>query len=104
MNPYLLGLYAWRESTTLHVTLKKITGEKSMILKGKLHISMVELVKSLCTLEGDSRIKFILVLIKSLLRTYILQVPRKSHINFAPCNLAHGPYPDSRIHEIRTGD
>ncbi|KAL8517752.1 hypothetical protein ACS0TY_015827 [Phlomoides rotata] len=102
MNPYMLALYAWRESTTLHVTLRKIRGENPMILKGKLHISMLELVKSLCTLEGDSRTKFILLLMKSLVRTYILQVPRTSH--FTPCKLAHGPYPDSRIHEIKTED
>ncbi|KAK6139856.1 hypothetical protein DH2020_026431 [Rehmannia glutinosa] len=58
MNPYLLALYAWKESTTLHVTLRKIinnVGEKTMILKGNLRISLLELLKSMCTLEGGSR-------------------------------------------------
>ncbi|KAK6147228.1 hypothetical protein DH2020_018140 [Rehmannia glutinosa] len=59
MNPYLLALYAWRESTTLNVTLRKITdnmlGEDVMNLKGKLHISFLELLKSVFALEGGSR-------------------------------------------------
>lgn len=107
MSPYILGLYAWRESTTLNVRLRKIsdqTGERTMNLKGKLHISALELLKSMFTLEGRSRTKFVSLLMKSLFRTYILQVPRTGHISFTPLDLARGPYPDSMVHEIKTGD
>lgn len=106
MNPFLLGLYAWRESTTLNVRLRKIsdeTGQKTTNLKGKLHISPLELVKSTFSLEGGSRFKFVHLLTRSLLRTYILQVPRTSQIVFSPSDLDRGPYPHSTIHEIKTG-
>ncbi|GFQ04875.1 long-chain-alcohol oxidase fao1 [Phtheirospermum japonicum] len=58
MNPYLLGVYVWRESTTLTVTLRKISdnmtmGEEMMCLKGKLRVSLLELVKSICALGGE---------------------------------------------------
>uniref|UniRef100_A0A2N9IZP7 Cholesterol oxidase n=1 Tax=Fagus sylvatica TaxID=28930 RepID=A0A2N9IZP7_FAGSY len=47
INPYLFALYAWRETTTLHVTFKKIvennSREDKVHLKGELRISMVEL-------------------------------------------------------------
>ncbi|PIN24634.1 Triglyceride lipase-cholesterol esterase [Handroanthus impetiginosus] len=105
MNPYLLALYAWRESTTLNVTLRKITnniGEKTLNLKGKLRFSLLELLKSMRTLEGGNRSKFIFLLMQSLLRTYILQVPRGSHANFTPSELVHGSYPNSTLHEIKT--
>ncbi|KAI3471916.1 hypothetical protein Pfo_028604 [Paulownia fortunei] len=106
MNPYLLALYAWRESTTLNVTLRKITNnrEDMMNLKGTLHISLLELLKSMCALRGGSRSKFICLLMQSLLRTYILQAPRGSLINFTPLKLAREPYPNSTIHEIKTED
>ena len=42
MNPYLFALYAWRETTTMHVTLKKVVMDSSkeevVSLKGKLSI------------------------------------------------------------------
>ncbi|KAI3471794.1 hypothetical protein Pfo_028447 [Paulownia fortunei] len=106
MNPYILALYAWKESTTLNVTLREITnniGEKTMNLKGKLHISLLELLKSMGTLKGGSKSKFIFLLMQSLLRTYILQVPRGSHIDSTALELAR-PYPNSTIHEIKTED
>ncbi|XP_057777962.1 uncharacterized protein LOC130996680 [Salvia miltiorrhiza] len=107
MNPYFLALYAWRESTTLDVKLRKIndqTGEKTMNIKGKLHISALELLKSACTLEGRSRIEFVSLLTRSLIRTYILQLPRASHISFTPSDFAQRPYPNSKMHEIKTED
>ncbi|CAA0818817.1 Unknown protein [Striga hermonthica] len=108
MNPYLLALYAWRESTTLNVTLRKITDNTSSegmtSLKGKLHVSLFELLKSLCALEGRSKIKFVCVFMQSLFRTYILQTPRGCHTNFTPMSLARESYPNSTIHEIQTED
>lgn len=106
MNPYLLVLYAWRESTTLNVRLRKINdqmGEKTTNLKGKLHISALELLKSACTLEGRNRIKFMSLITRSLIRTYIFQVARTSQISFTPSDSAQRPYPNSKIHEIKTG-
>ncbi|KAG8376752.1 hypothetical protein BUALT_Bualt09G0096400 [Buddleja alternifolia] len=109
MNPYLLASYAWRESTTLNVTLRKIVndnlgGDESIKLRGKLHISPFELLKSMFTLKGRTRSKFIFLMMKSLLETYILQVPRDSHLEFAPKELAQELYPNSTIHEIKTED
>lgn len=107
MNPFLLGLYAWRETTTLNVRLRKIdaqTGETAMNLKGKLHISLPELLRSASTLEGRGRFKLVYLLTRSLLRTYILQVPRTSHISFAPSDSAPWPYPSSTVHEVKTGE
>ncbi|KAK4833807.1 hypothetical protein QYF36_011708 [Acer negundo] len=107
MHPFLFALYAWRETTTLHVTFKKLAGNKSedkMInLIGELKISMIELLKSLMSLEGNKR-RFIYHLSETLLRTYILQIPRGSHKG---CSLSHPyqkPYPDSTLHEIKTED
>ncbi|KAH6826457.1 hypothetical protein C2S53_014311 [Perilla frutescens var. hirtella] len=109
MNPYLVALYTWRESTTLNVTLRKITdnllqGEHNMNLKGKLHISPLELLKSVSVLQGGSRSKFVCLLMQSLVRTYILQLPRRSLIDFTPKELAQEPYPESTVHEIKTED
>ncbi|KAL7096577.1 hypothetical protein ACP275_10G087000 [Erythranthe tilingii] len=107
MNPYLVGLYAWRESTTLDVTLRKITNnieENAINLKGKLRISFLELLKSAYALEGGSKYKFIFLLMQSLLTTYIMQTPRGSLISFAPTKFAREPYPNSTIHEIQTDE
>ncbi|KAL8039767.1 hypothetical protein ABFS82_10G056500 [Erythranthe guttata] len=108
MNPYLLVLYAWRESTTLNVTLAKINdkmpGEDSMNLKGKLRISVLELLKSVYALEGGSKYKFVFLLMQSLLTTYIIRAPRGSLAKFSPVKLASEPYPHSTIHEIQTED
>ncbi|KAL7137340.1 hypothetical protein ABFS83_10G084400 [Erythranthe nasuta] len=108
MNPYLLALYAWRESTTLNATLTKINdkmpGEDSMNLKGKLRISVLELLKSVYALEGGSKYKFVFLLMQSLLTTYIIRAPRGSPAKFGPMKLASEPYPHSTIHEIQTED
>ncbi|KAL3642697.1 hypothetical protein CASFOL_013512 [Castilleja foliolosa] len=111
MNPYLLGMYVWRESTTLNVTLRKISDnmmvdEETMCVKGKLRVSLFELVKSICALRGGyDRFKFIYRLMESLFRTYIVQAPRGSLIHSTPTNLARPePYPNSTTHEIKTED
>lgn len=109
MNPYLLALYIWGESTTLHVTLRKITtdnmiGEHNMELKGKLHVSPFELLKSVCAFEGRGTSKFISLLLQSLFRTYILQLPQRSLSTSTPKEVAHEPYPEYTIQEIKTED
>ena len=42
LNPYLFGLYAWRETTTLQVRIEKVSENHSMndvsILEGELSI------------------------------------------------------------------
>ncbi|KAL5740012.1 hypothetical protein ACOSQ2_029192 [Xanthoceras sorbifolium] len=104
MHPFLFPLYAWRETTTLHVTFKKLDGNKSkdkMInLIGELRISMIELLKSLISLRGNKR-RFIYLFSRALLRTYILQIPRGSH---KESHSYYKPYPDSTLHEIETED
>lgn len=110
MNPYLFGLYAWRETTTLHVTFKKVVENNSregmVNLKGELCISMVQLLKSILSLEGNKRGRFIRLLLHFLLSTYLLQIPRGSHKDFTLSNSyvkPYGPYPSSTLHEIKTG-
>ncbi|EYU35521.1 hypothetical protein MIMGU_mgv1a023959mg, partial [Erythranthe guttata] len=107
MNPYLVGLYAWRESTTLDVTLRKITNnieENAINLKGKLRISFLELLQSAYALEGGSKYRFIFLLMQSLLTTYITQTPRGSLVTFAPTKFTREPYPNSTIHEVQTDE
>ncbi|XP_057505723.1 uncharacterized protein LOC130789017 [Actinidia eriantha] len=108
MNPYLFALYAWRETTTIHVTLKKVVMESSkeevVSLKGKLSISMVELLKCLRSLEGNLRGRFICLLVQTFFRTYISQVPRGSQKDFHQSNFCQNPYPSGNLHRIQTDD
>ncbi|XAR64719.1 Cholesterol oxidase [Bertholletia excelsa] len=50
MNPYLFALYAWRETTTMHVTFKKVLTDSSkeevLNLKGKLSITIVDFLRA----------------------------------------------------------
>ena len=107
INPYLFALYAWRETTTLHVTFKKIvennSREDKVHLKGELRISMVELLKSFISLGGKNRGRFICLLLCTLLRTYFLQIPQRSHKDFTPSDLYLKYYPSGTLHEIKTG-
>lgn len=106
MNPFLLALYAWREATTLYVTFKQISGKSSrqeMInITGELRISLIELLKSLMSLEGNRR-RFIGLFAQALLRTYILQIPRGNHKACIQLDSYHKPYPNSTLYEIKTG-
>ncbi|KAL4182619.1 hypothetical protein AMTRI_Chr11g151100 [Amborella trichopoda] len=117
MNPYLLGLYAWKELTNLHITLQKIAQNEPKFrngnnfenekveLSGELHVSALELLKSLVTMKGNQRGRFIFLLLRSICRTYILQRPRgclMEHIQ-SP-NVKQKPYPPSLHHDVITED
>ena len=86
MTPYLFALYAWKESTTLHVTFKKVAENNSkedmMLLKGRLSVSMVELLKSLISLRGNNKGGFICHLLYTLYRTYFVQKSQGNHKDF----------------------
>ncbi|XP_008462588.1 uncharacterized protein LOC103500910 isoform X4 [Cucumis melo] len=88
LNPYLFGLYAWRETTTLQVRIEKVSENHSMndvsILEGELSISILELLKSFLSLKGKKRGQFISLLLKTFVRTYILQIPRLTYKNSTP--------------------
>ncbi|GLT62703.1 hypothetical protein SLA2020_353200 [Shorea laevis] len=107
MNPYLFPLHAWRDMTSLHVTLRRVVGnlstDEKMNLQGELRISMIDLLKSLVSLEGNGRRRFIRLFLETLLRTYIFQVPRGSHRDHA-LNVLNKSCPSSTLHEIRTED
>ena len=107
MNPFLLGLYGWKESTTLQVTFKKVKknnpSEEMVDLKGEVHISTIALLRSLISMEGNNKMKFVWLLLQSLFRTYILQKPRGNYMGFTPLELSNRPYPCSTLHEIKTG-
>ncbi|XP_015581580.2 uncharacterized protein LOC8263202 [Ricinus communis] len=108
LNPYLFALYAWKETTTLHVTLKRVSAntgrDTMMILKGELQISFKELLKSFKSLKGNSAARFIYILLQSFVRTYLLQIPRRSHMDFIPNDPCLEPYPSSVLHKIETED
>ncbi|XP_031103102.1 uncharacterized protein LOC116006754 [Ipomoea triloba] len=111
MNPYMLGLYAWKESTTMHVTFRKISDSASMeenqemmALKGKLHISFMGFLKAAISVKGNSRLMFLSAFLQSMLRTYILQIPRRNRNILAASELPERQYPTSTLHKIKTED
>ncbi|KVH94568.1 4Fe-4S ferredoxin, iron-sulfur binding, conserved site-containing protein [Cynara cardunculus var. scolymus] len=91
MNPFLLGLYGWKESTTLQVTFKNVTkndpSEEMVDLMGELHISTIALMRSLISMEGNNKMTFVWHLLQSLFRTYIVQKPRGNYMGFSPQEL-----------------
>ncbi|RZC78306.1 hypothetical protein C5167_002524 [Papaver somniferum] len=109
MNPYLLALYGWKETTTLHVTLTETNRNNSKVemvdLKGELRLTFANLIKSLISLEGNKKGRFVCLLLQSFWTTYILQTPRGNPICILPSSeLEQKPYPPSDLHEIQTAD
>ncbi|KAF5940567.1 hypothetical protein HYC85_021734 [Camellia sinensis] len=106
LNPYLFGSFAWSQTMTMNVTFNKVcidsSKEDMLNLKGKLSISMIELLKCLVSLEGNMKRRFVGVLLQNLFRTYISQVPRGNHRDFNPSEFHQKPYPESILHEIQT--
>ncbi|CAK9174906.1 unnamed protein product [Ilex paraguariensis] len=83
---------------------KNTPREEMVNLKGKLHISVIELLKIVMSLKGNSRGKFVGLLLQSLFRTYVLQIPRGSCKYFITSEVSERPYPCSALHEIKTED
>jgi len=117
MNPYIMASYALKETTTLHVSFRSLPPSNAEVLKshensleepinltGQLHISLFEVVKCFLGLEGKQRGKFVRILLQSLWRTYILQVPRERECDLGPPNIIETPYPPSTLHELKTGN
>ncbi|KAK6944060.1 Glucose-methanol-choline oxidoreductase, N-terminal [Dillenia turbinata] len=108
MNPGFLGLYILSESTTLQVTFRKVSDNSKpgemVNLRGRLNISMAEILKSLISLEGNLKGQFLSLFLQSLLRTYVLQIPRSSCKDSLAFNFCQKPYPDGSLHEIVTED
>lgn len=108
LNPFLLGLYVWEESTLMQITLKRMTensreDHKDLNLKGDLHISVIELLRTVISMKGYSKGKFICLLFQSFLRTYILQIPRGSYKAFINSEGCQRPYPSNNLLQIKTG-
>lgn len=107
LNPYLFGLYAWRETTTLQVRIEKVSENHSMndvsILEGELSISILELLKSFLSLKGKKRGQFISLLLKTFVRTYILQIPRLTYKNSTPMGFLENLCGYTSRIEITTG-
>ncbi|KAJ4830113.1 hypothetical protein Tsubulata_001322 [Turnera subulata] len=108
MNPFLFGLYAWKETTTLHVAFSEVVANGSkdsrLTLRGELTVTSVELLKALIRLEGNSKTKFMGLLLQSFVRTYIFQIPRTKHKEFHPSDSCHKSYPTSTLHKILAED
>ncbi|PKU66127.1 Long-chain-alcohol oxidase FAO4B [Dendrobium catenatum] len=116
MNPFLLASHAWQESTTMHVTFRKIenndgkahiqhnnSGDELLSLQGELRISIFQLLRSVVGLKGKHRSKFICLLLQSLWRTYFLQVPRYIKEEFNSPEVEQVPYPPYILHSLNTG-
>ncbi|KAI3749923.1 hypothetical protein L2E82_20544 [Cichorium intybus] len=108
MNPFLLGLYGWKESTTLQVTFKKVMknsqSEDMVDLKGVLHVSMIALMRSLISMKGNNKTKFVWLLSQSIFKTYFVKRHRGNFMGFPKVELLDRPYPRSTLHEIKTED
>ncbi|GMI65940.1 hypothetical protein HRI_000263300 [Hibiscus trionum] len=105
MNPFPFALYSWSETTTLYVTFKRVAGEgEGLNLKGELRISMIELLKSLFSLEGNGKGRFINLFASNLLRTYILQIPHQCNKEYLTDSSNNSSYPASTFHQIKTED
>eukprot|EP01018_Ginkgo_biloba_P020085 Gb_39397 [translate_table: standard] len=114
MHPFLFGSFAWSESTTLHINLRQISWnhEKWRVpdhnldlieLQGDLRVSVMGLFQSLITMKGRGKSKFVLSLMQSLFRTYVLQRPREVSSN-ASLRIEQNVYPCHVLHEIKAGD
>ncbi|KAF9680856.1 hypothetical protein SADUNF_Sadunf06G0165100 [Salix dunnii] len=108
MNPFHFALYAWRETTTLHVTFNQVAPSGStgtvLNLKGELRVSFLELLKCFISLKGNGRGRFVHLLLQTLLRTYVLQIPRGTRENFTVTDSYDKSYPSSTVDDIRTAD
>ncbi|WOG89520.1 hypothetical protein DCAR_0208758 [Daucus carota subsp. sativus] len=109
LNPFLLGFYMIKESTSMNVTFKKVTAnntkeQEAIVLKGELHISVLEIIKCLISMKGRCKGKFICLLLESFLRTYILRLPRGINKDFTTPHVLEKPYPSSDLLKIETED
>ncbi|KAJ8760923.1 hypothetical protein K2173_021961 [Erythroxylum novogranatense] len=78
MNPYLIALFAWNDTTTPNALVN---------LKGKLKVSFIDLLKCIMSLKGSSKGEFVHLFLKSLIRTYIFQKPRATLNYYLPMEL-----------------
>ncbi|KAE8717051.1 hypothetical protein F3Y22_tig00110065pilonHSYRG00254 [Hibiscus syriacus] len=104
MNPFPFALNSWNETTTLYVTFKRVAGEEGLNLKGELRISMMDLLKSLFSLEGNVKGRFIDLFSSNLLRTYVLQIPYQSNKEYLTDSSDYSSYPESTFHRLKTED
>ncbi|KAK5841674.1 hypothetical protein PVK06_003995 [Gossypium arboreum] len=110
MNPYLFAIFSLKETTTLYVTFKTVSGNFAedhhvgLNLEGKLKISMIQLLKTLLSLEGNGKGRFLHLFLLHLLRTYILQIPQGIHKEYTRTDSYNNSYPTSTFHELETGD
>ncbi|XP_065855070.1 uncharacterized protein [Euphorbia lathyris] len=108
MNPCLFALYAWKETTTLHVTFEKIAlssaSDSKVNLRGELRVSFIELLKSIMSLKGKNAGRFINILLQTFVKTYVLRIPRGCYQDLIENDSCHKHYPDSYLHKVKTED
>ncbi|KAL8113468.1 hypothetical protein AgCh_020688 [Apium graveolens] len=109
LNPFLFGLYMIKESTSMNITFRKVImsntkEQETVILEGDLHVSVLEIIKSLISMTGRCKGKFICLMLQSFLRTYILQIPRGINKDFTALDIYQKSYPSSDLLEIETED
>ncbi|KAJ4830117.1 hypothetical protein Tsubulata_001330 [Turnera subulata] len=108
MSPYLFGLYALKETRTLHATFSEVVANGSsdsrLTLKGELRVPVLQVLKSLVTLQGCNSVWFVFILLLSFARTYFFQIPRGRQRDFCPSDCFAKSYPTSTLHKIVAED
>ncbi|KAJ0972728.1 hypothetical protein J5N97_020687 [Dioscorea zingiberensis] len=117
MNRYILAAYAWQESRTLRVSFKGLTkkddknpkgcqdhDQQDIDLKGELQLSAFELLKTLISMRGNQKRQFVCLLLQSLWRTYITQIPLEAEPKCRSFDMNNKTYPPSILYELKTGD
>ncbi|XP_024526945.1 uncharacterized protein LOC112345107 [Selaginella moellendorffii] len=105
MRPFMSGLKCFYESTTLHVVVRtQQESSKPVVLKGKLRVTLPELLKSLISLRGPRKREFVGRLMETLARTYLMRTPRTPTEKVTRKQNLTNNYPNYVLHELVTED
>ncbi|MCO5603774.1 hypothetical protein L7F22_057926, partial [Adiantum nelumboides] len=113
MKPFLLGATALTESRTLKLEISlvsqnfnsgSISGlEKAASMRGMVRVSFLALLRSMISMRGPRRFRFVSSLLLSLLRTYFAPTPR----SLLPPEVIYVEslkYPQHTVYTITTDD
>ncbi|XP_024542870.1 uncharacterized protein LOC112350621 [Selaginella moellendorffii] len=104
MRPFMSGLMCYSDATTLHIVVRaQQDSPKPVALKGKVRVTLPELLKSLILLRGPRKREFVGRLLETLARTYLMRTPRATSREMAKPEDSTENYPSYVLHEIATG-
>ncbi|XP_024542909.1 uncharacterized protein LOC112350638 [Selaginella moellendorffii] len=105
MRPFMSGLMCYSDATTLHIVVRaQQDSPKPIALKGKVRVTLPELLKSLIFLRGPRKREFIRRLLETLARTYLMRIPRTRREKVTRTQHLTDNYPNYVLHELVTGD